>query len=69
MIDGLRKGDIPTAKEMEAEASLNLTESVLKAYLESNGFVPGNPPSQCNRWNYSAFFRRYLQRACFHLRP
>ena len=25
MIDGLRKGDIPTAKEMEAEASLNLT--------------------------------------------
>ena len=44
MIDGLRKGDIPTAKEMEAESRLNLTESVLKAYLESNGFVPGDPP-------------------------
>lgn len=44
MIDGLRKGDIPTAKEMEAEARLNLTESVIKAYLESNGFVPGDPP-------------------------
>ena len=42
-MDGLRKGDIPTAKEMEAEARLNLTESVLKAYLESNGFTPCDP--------------------------
>lgn len=44
MIDGLRKGDFPTAKEMEHEASVNLTEAVLTAYLTSNGYSPCDPP-------------------------
>ena len=44
MIDGLRKGDIPTAKEMESESRLNLTEAVLAAYLTSHGYTPCPPP-------------------------
>lgn len=44
MIDGLQKGDFPTAKEMEHESRVGLTEAVLTAYLTSNGYTPCNPP-------------------------
>ena len=44
MMDPITRSEIPTAKELESEKNLNLTESVLTAYLESNGFVPGDPP-------------------------